>query len=165
MSYDEFKEFYKENKDLDNTEYYAKFPDTHNSTVRSWKFRAIQESTPAPEVGASKDDYDELEKEHIQSLFTQLKEPEKAKKELDGLDNKSKIMVLKNRVKAQSEDKGRQQPNGSILPAPTPQSQNRKKYGIDDYIEFDDKKGEIRVEIPLGTLFDPKENKGLGLLK
>lgn len=42
---------------------------------------------------------------------------------------------------------------------------NRVKFGIDEYIVFDDKRNEIRMEIPMTELFDPEKNKKLGKKK
>ena len=165
MKYEEFKIFHDKHPDLDNGEYYAEFPDSNQSTIRSWKNRArkpdIIEDIEPPKEGKPNTDYSELEDEHIKILIHQTKSNAK---ELEGLDNKSKIMILRNRVKTLDENKVRE-PNSSILPAPRPDHITHKKFGLDDYIEFDTVKGEIRMEIPCDVLFDPEKNKGLGLIK
>lgn len=165
VKYEEFKVFHDKHPDLDNAEYYAEFPETNKSTIRSWKLKARKPEiieVIEPEVRERpKDDYTELENEHIRFLITQTKSNPK---ELEGLDNKSKLMILRNRVKALEENKVRE-PNSSILPAPRPDHITKKRFGIDEYIEFDTVKGEIRMEIPCDVLFDPKKNKGLGLIK
>lgn len=43
----------------------------------------------------------------------------------------------------------------------TEERKGRGKIGLDKYLVFDEKKGEIRMEIPLHLLLDPKENKKL----
>lgn len=164
VKYEEFKIFHDKHPDLDNNEYYAEFTDTNKSTIRSWKLKARKPEIIddiEPTVPDKPEDYDELQNYLITSLMTQTNT--KAH-ELEGLDNKNKIMVLNNRVKALNEDKVRE-PNSSILPAPRPKHITHKKFGLDDYIEFDKVKGEIRMEIPCDVLFDPEKNKGLGLIK
>lgn len=173
MSYEEFVEFHKKNPEMDNTEYYEAFPDVNKSTIRSWKSRANQVSTPTPppptptppekDVGKY-EGYEENQKHYIQLLMTQTETKEA---ELKGLDMKSKILVLRNRLQAQQDQKQKEGrgSNSSILPAPAPIGQNKKEYGIDDYIVFDENLNEIRMEIPWDVLFDPEKNKALGELK
>ena len=168
VKYEEFKEFYDRHPDLDNGEYYAEFPLNNKSTLRSWKARAGTPTIPTPqaprqEEPSQKIDYSLLENEHISLLINQTgTDP----RELEGLDNASKIMILKNRLKVQSEDKSNKRtPNSSILPAPRPIGQSNKRFGIDEYIEFDKEKDEIRMQIPIEVLHDPEKNKGLGLIR
>ena len=166
VKYEEFKLFHDKHPDLDNAEYYAEFPDTNKSTVRSWKYKArtpesVEPVTISEEVHKQKQDYEGLENEMVTMLITQTKSNAR---ELEGLDTKSKLMILRNRAKALEENRVRE-PNSSILPAPRPEHITHKKFGIDEYIEFDSVKGEIRMEIPCDVLFDPEKNKGLGLIK
>ena len=165
VNYEEFKTFHEKHPDLDNSEYYAEFPDTNKSTIRSWKLKArkpiILDEIPVSGPPKPPTDYTELENEHIKILINQTNSDVK---ELEGLDNKSKIMILRNRAKALDENKVRE-PNSSILPAPRPDHITHKKFGLDDYIEFDTVNKEIRMEIPCDVLFDPEKNKGLGLIK
>jgi MarR-like DNA-binding transcriptional regulator SgrR of sgrS sRNA len=98
MSYEEFKEFHDKHPDLDNAEYYAEFPETNKSTVRSWKSKAAKPiiDTPAPteqEANASNVGYDQ---EMIKLLATQTNTK---LSELEGLDDKSAIIVLKNKMR------------------------------------------------------------------
>ena len=162
MSKEEFEEFYKKHPDLDNGEYYAEFPDTNKSTIRSWKHQLMQPATPAaPSTPTKSADNSELEDEYIKLLTAQAKvDP----KELEGLDNKSKILILKNKQKILSEKKPTTS-GGSILPQPLPPSHTEKHRGIDKYIEFDKQRNEIRMQIPMEEIFDPEKNKELGLLK
>lgn len=164
VKYEEFKTFYDKHPDLDNAEYYAEFPETNKSTIRSWKLRSkpVEEEIEPPKE-TKNNDYTELENEHIKMLINQTNTDIK---ELEGLDNKSKLVVLRNRVQVLSENKGKgRAANSSILPAPRPESITHKKFGIDEYITFDEARDEIRMEIPADVLFDPEKNKGLGLIK
>lgn len=167
VKYEEFKEFHNKHPSMDNAEYYAEFPETNKSTIRYWKNKSREPVKPVEPPTTEKPtptknaDYTELENEHIKILIRDTKTDAK---ELEGLDNKSKIMILRNRVKALDENKVRE-PNSSILPAPKPEHITHKKFGIDEYIEFDKVKGEIRMAIPCDVLFDPEKNKGLGLIK
>lgn len=162
MSYDEFKEFYDKHPDLDNAEYYAEFENTNKSTVRSWKSRAWRENNPEPELEQTDNtDYTELENEHIKLLIQQANiDP----KELEGLDNKSKILILKNKIKLQAAEPKKRGATGAILPQPLPSSKTKKAFGLDEFIEFDKEKGEIRMQIPMDHILDPEKNKKLGLL-
>ena len=165
VKYEEFKIFYDKHPDLDNAEYYAEFPETNKSTIRSWKVRSkpVEEEIEPPIEPNKNNDYTALENEHIEMLILKTNMDVK---ELEGLDNKNKLMVLRNKVKAQAENKGKgRASNSSILPAPRPDSITHKKFGIDEYITFDEAKNEIRMEIPADVLFDPEKNKGLGLIK
>ena len=163
VKYEEFKVFHGKHPDLDNSEYYAEFPETNKSTIRSWKNKARKPVAvdPTPEPTPPPTDYTALEDEHIKMLINQTKTNVR---ELEGLDNKSKLMILRNRVNTIAETTVRE-PNSSILPAPRPDSQTSKKFGIDEYIEFDTQKGEIRMSIPCDVLFDPEKNKCLGLIR
>ena len=170
VKYEEFKIFHEKHPDLDNSEYYAEFPDTNKSTIRSWKNKIrtpLDIIEPKPTEPAPPDkktaDYSKLQDYLITTLMTQtgVKEPE-----IEGLDNNNKIIVLQNKAKALAEKQGKgRAPNSSILPAPKPDSITTKKFGIDDYIIFDEVKNEIRMEIPWDVLADPEKNKGLGLRK
>lgn len=167
VKYEEFKIFYDKHPDLDNAEYYAEFPETNKSTIRSWKLKSKpkepEDEIEPPAEPKKNTDYTELENEHIKMLILQTNTDVK---ELEGLDNKNKLMILRNRVQTQAENKGKgRAPNSSILPAPRPDSITHKKFGIDEYIVFDEAKNEIRMEIPADVLFDPEKNKGLGLIK
>ena len=167
VKYEEFKVFHGKHPDLDNAEYYAEFPDTNKSTIRSWKNKAnkpANEPLPPSEPPANvNDDYDKLEEFLITTLITQTGTKEH---EIEGLDNKNKIIVLQNKAKALSEKQGKgRAPNSSILPAPKPASVTTKKFGLDEYIIFDEVKNEIRMEIPWDVLVDPEKNNGLGLRK
>ena len=168
-TYEEFKVFHEKHPDLDNSEYYKEFPDANQSTVRYWKNKARTpvaraESIPTETSTPTKNnDYSKLQDYLITTLMTKTGMKEH---ELEGLDNNNKIIVLQNKAKALDEKPGKgRAPNGSILPAPRPDSITHKRFGIDDYIEFDDVKNEIRMEIPVDVLFDPEKNKGLGLIK
>ena len=43
---EEFIEFFNRHPDLDNTEYYAEFPEANKSTIRSWKATLLRERAP-----------------------------------------------------------------------------------------------------------------------
>ncbi len=169
VKYEEFKTFHEKHPDLDNAEYYAEFPETNKSTIRSWKNKANKPiiadppaSEPEPTVKEPAD-YSKLQDYLITTLMTQTGVKEH---EIEGLDNNNKIIVLQNKAKALSEKQGKgRAPNSSILPAPKPASITTKKFGIDNYIVFDEVKNEIRMEIPWDVLTDPEKNKGLGLRK
>jgi hypothetical protein len=162
MSYDEFKEFHDKHPDLDNAEYYAEFPETNKSTVRSWKSRASKPviETPEPteqEANALGVGWD---REMIKLLCTQTKTP---LSDFEDVDDKSALIILKNKMRnLQSQEPKPRSSNAPILPQPNPIGQNKKKFGIDPYIVFDDVKNEIRMEIPWDVLFDPEQNRALG---
>lgn len=164
IQYTEFKTYYDNNPDLDNTEYYEKYPDTNKSTIRSWKSRAahIEEPKITKENGKQAEGYEEIEAEYIKLLMTQTDSKES---EFKGVDNKSKLLILKNRQAAQKEEIKKRPSNSNILKQPLPNSQTKKQFGIDEYIVFDDVKGEIRMQIPMNVLLDPEKNKALGLKK
>jgi hypothetical protein len=79
--------------------------------------------------------------------------------ELEGVDEKSKILVLKNKLKNLQLHPTSRASNGSILPVPNPIGQNTAKFGIDEYINFNVEANEITMEIPMSKLMDPEENK------
>jgi hypothetical protein len=163
LSYEQFKEFHEKHPDLDNAEYYAEFPETNKSTIRSWKSRTIVKEieTPLPTETQAEEvqGYDE---ELIKLLCLQTKTPYN---EFEGVDPKSAILVLKAKMRNQQiqEPTTTIRPsNSSILTSPKPIGQSVKKYGIDDYIKFDLVKNEITMEIPMDTLMDPEKNRKLG---
>lgn len=163
MSYEQFKEFYEKHPDMDNAEYYAEFPETNKSTVRSWKTRLnkpIEIPEPTPAQVSEAQGFDE---EMVKLLCTQTKTPYN---EFEGVDTKSAMIVLKAKLKNMQLQEMDQKPNRSsnapILPNPTPIGQNVKKFGIDPYITFDKLKDEIRMEIPWDVLMNPEKNKALG---
>ena len=176
MKYEEFLEFHDKHPNLDNLEYYAEFPETNKSTIRSWKNRARQPITPIlpptkpaitpplPTQQAAEGfvGYDE---ELVKLLCTQTNTPYN---EFEGIDVKSAIMVLKAKLRnaqLQEPTKPNRAPNSPILPSPKPIGQNKKQFGIDPYIVFDDAKNEIRMEIPWDVLMNPEKNKALGEIK
>lgn len=163
ISYNEFVAYYENNPDLDNAEYYERFPETNKSTIRSWKSRLanIEPEIQEEEVKQS-EGYEEIEKEYIKLLMTQTDSKES---EFKGVDNKSKLLILKNRVAGQKENNKKIPANSTILGLPKPIGQNQKEYGLDDYITFDGNKNEIRMQIPMNVLLDPKKNRALGEIK
>jgi len=174
MSYESFREFHDKHPDLDNTEYYAEFPEVNKSTVRSWKSRAnkpveapkptptpvsipVSIPDPTPEEAEQGKGYEELV---IDSLCTLTRT---SKESLRGMTVKAQIQFLKNkRDDLAKEPAADRASNSSILPSPRPIGSSAKQFGIDEYITFDGNKNEIRMEIPMTVLFDPKENRGLG---
>lgn len=160
-TYDKFKEFYDKHPDLDNGEYYAEFPTGNKSTIRSWKNRAAYVAPPpsaAPPPSDNKE-FDAMQEEYIKILMNQTNSKEA---EFKGVDAKSKLLILKNRLRAQKETPPPRGSNAPIIPIPKPIGQSNEKFGLDDYIEFDEVKNEIRMEFPLDTLLDPEKNKRLG---
>ncbi len=100
-----------------------------------------------------------MQKELIASLMTQTGSKTT---EFEGVDDKSTLLIQKNRLRALNEQKpATRTGNSQILPSPKPIGQSIKKYGIDDYIVFDDVKNEIRMEIPMTELMNPEKNKAL----
>ena len=164
MSYEEFKEFHGKHPNMDNAEYYAEFPETNKSTIRSWKTRIRKPiETPLPTETEATKLSSSWEDEMIKLLCTQTNTPFD---EFEGIDNTSALMVLKARLKnsqLQEPEKKKGTPNSPILPTPKSIGQNTKKFGIDQYIEFDGldegKLNEIRMEIPMSKLMNPKENE------
>ena len=162
--YKEFVEFHDKHPDLDNTEYYAEFPDVNKSTVRSWKSRIskpIEEEIPTKKQADEHQGYEEQMADYVQLLKTRVGAKPT---EYDGMDTKSKILILKDRLRVQNENqekKTRSTNNSSILPMPKPIGSSTRQFGIDPYIEFDTNLNEIRMEIPMEILFDPEKNKAL----
>lgn len=166
MSYEKFVEFHGNHPDLDNTEYYAEFPDVNKSTIRSWKSRAIKPTEPEPTPSVqplpsqqTADDnkgYEEQTDHYIQLMMTQTNS--KAS-EFEGVDKLSMILVLKNKLKAQQGQTPSRASNSSILPSPNPIGQSTNKFGIDQYIDFNTDLNEILMEIPMSKLMNPEENK------
>ena len=166
MSYDQFKEFHGKHPDLDNSEYYAEFPETNKSTIRSWKNRI---RTPAPIPLPTKEESNKaqgFDEEMVKLLCTQTNTPHS---ELEGIDTKSAMIVLKAKLKNQqyqeAEQKTSRASNSSILPTPAPIGQSKKQFGLDPHIVFDEVKNEIRMEIPWDVLMDPEKNRTLGEIK
>ena len=157
-TYEQFKEFYDKHPDLDNSEYYSEFPTGNKSTLRTWKNRAATPATapPTPTIKNDKKEYDAMQKEYIKLLIGQTGSKEA---EFEGVDDKSIVLILKNRLRAQKE--ARPPSNTSILPSPKPIGSTGKKFGIDEFIVFDENKNEIRMEIPMTELMDPEKNKAL----
>ena len=145
-------------------EYYAEFPETNKSTVRSWKSRASKSKvivTPIPSEEEAKR-FQGLEEEMVKLLCTQTNTDIKT---LEGLDNKSALIVLRNKQKdlqLHPEPKPSRASNSPILPTPAPIGNSNNKFGIDPYINFDGVKNEIRMEIPWDVLFNPEKNRALG---
>jgi len=167
MSYEQFKEFHDKHPDLDNSEYYVEFPETNKSTIRSWKSRLATPPSPPPQplptqtVASNNEGFEEQQKHYVQLLMTQTGSKES---EFEGVDVKSKILILKNKLKnAQlNQDKPGRASNSSILPSPQPIGQHNAKFGIDPYIKFFDVNGtlqEIKMEIPMSKLMNPVENE------
>ena len=163
MSYDEFKEFHVKHPDLDNSEYYAEFPETNKSTIRSWKNRIRTPiETPLP-TKEEANKHQGLEEEMVKLLCTQTNTPYS---DYDGVDNNSALIILRNKMRNQQLQDADQKPsrasNSSILPTPSPIGRSNNKFGLDPYINFDGVKNEIRMEIPWDVLFDPEKNRALG---
>jgi hypothetical protein len=164
MNYEEFKEFHDKHPDLDNTEYYAEFPETNKSTLRSWKMRAVKvidELTPDSKQQTQEDD--KYKVMYAQSLAEQIGYNEAL---LKGVPVEQQLIVLQNAKALWDEsNKKKRAGNSSILPQPLPQNQTTKSYGIDEFMEFDTVKNEIRMMIPMDYVLDPEKNRKLGLLK
>ena len=99
MSYNEFVEFHKKHPNMDNTEYYAEFPDVNKSTIRSWKSRArtpVPPIEPKMEEVKKADGYEEQTQHYIEMLMTQT---QAKPSEFEGIDDKSKILIKKMSVK------------------------------------------------------------------
>jgi len=148
---------------MDNVEYYEKYPDVNKSTIRSWKSRvrtqSIDEEIPEEDLEQF-EGAEENEKYLIQMLMTQT--GTKAS-EFSGVDNRSRLLVLKNRKKAQDAEKKNKKvgSNSSILPNTAAVGNIVEGIGLTKYIEFDNNLNEIRMEIPLDKLLSPEENKAL----
>ena len=86
---------------------------------------------------------------------------------LEGVSVDHQLVVLQNaKVIFDEEQKKRgRSGNSSILPQPLPKSQTTKRFGIDEFIEFDKVKNEIKMQIPMEHVLDPEKNKKLGLLQ
>jgi len=164
ISYDEFVEFHKKHPDMDNTEYYSEFPDVNKSTIRSWKSRVNMPKTniPMPTKQEAKkfEGAEENEKYLIDVLMNQTNSKPT---EFEGIDNRSKLLILKNRKRALDEENANKKPtsNSGILPKSATIGQITEEIGLSKYITFDKNQNEIRMEIPLSKLLDPEQNKAL----
>jgi len=163
MSYEQFKEFHGKHPNMDNTEYYAEFPETNKSTIRSWKNRI---RTPKPIPLPTQEEAAEhigLREEMVKMLCTQTNTP---LTEMEGVDNKSALIILRNKAKNQALQEANQKTsrtsNSSILPSPKPIGQSNEEFGLDPYINFDVARNEIRMEIPWEVLINPEKNRLLG---
>ena len=148
---------------MDNAEYYNKYPDVNKSTIRSWKSRVrttpIEVDIPEEEIKQF-EGAEENEKYLIQMLMNQT--GTKAS-EFTGVDNRSRLLILKNRKRTQDEEK-KNKPigsNSSIMPSTAAVGNVVEGIGLTKYIEFDNNLNEIRMEIPLEKLLSPEENKAL----
>ena len=163
MSYKEFVDFHEDNPNMDNTEYYDKFPDVNKSTIRSWKSR-IRTPITTPEPTKTEvieaNGYEEQTKHYVEMLLTQTKSKPT---EFEGVDNKSKILILKNRLRVQKEEQANKPTgsNSSIMPVTAAIGSVREEIGLSKYIEFDKNLNEIRMEIPMSKLMNPESNKAL----
>ena len=163
INYEDFESFYNENPELDNIEYYSEFPTVHKSTIRGWKVRAKKVSepgtVPTPEGTTPAPRSDLYDKEMVKILCTQAGVPIT---DFEGVDTRSAIQILKNKLAGQQskQQQGRGS-NSNILPTPRPIGQDKKKFGIDDYLDFDLEKNEIRMEVPLDEVMDPVKNERL----
>ena len=148
---------------MDNAEYYNKYPDINKSTIRSWKSRVrtkpIEEDIPEEDV-IQFEGAEENEKYLIQMLMNQT--GTKAS-EFKGIDNRSKLLLLKNRKRTQDEERKNKKvgSNSSIMPSTAAVGNVVEGIGLTKYIEFDNNLNEIRMEIPLDKLLSPEENKAL----
>ena len=169
MTKEEFVEFHDKHPDLDNSEYYAEFPEVAKSTIRSWKssvrnqnvppLPATPQPLPTQTVANQHEGLEEQTNHYITLMMT--KTGTKAS-ELEGVDEKSKILILKNKLKNLQLQPTSRAANSSILPSPNPIGQNQNKFGIDNYIAFNDVNGvlqEIKMEIPMSKLMNPVENE------
>ena len=148
---------------MDNAEYYEKYPDVNKSTIRSWKSRVrtqpIEEEIPEEAIQKF-EGAEENEKYLIQMLMNQT--GTKAS-EFKGIDNRSKLLLLKNRKRTLDEEKKNKKvgSNSSIMPSTAAVGNVVEGIGLTKYIEFDNNLNEIRMEIPLDKLLSPEENKAL----
>ena len=83
--------------------------------------------------------------------------------EFKGVDNKSKILILKNRLRVQKEEQANKTTgsNSSIMPVSAAIGSVKEEIGLSKYIEFDKNLNEIRMEIPMSKLMNPESNKAL----
>ena len=156
VSYDDFKEFHERHPDMDNSEYYAEFPEVNKGTLRSWKAKVQKPAQETPQEKPKQEGT--WDNEYYKSLCTQTNTP---MSEFEDVDLQSAIKVLRNRLVSQQKEKPKPSSNLPILPHPAPIGQNKKKHPIDPYIVFDEVKNEIRMEIPMDTLMDPGKNTKL----
>lgn len=155
-TYAMFKAYYDKHPDMDNSEYYAEFPTGNKSTIRSWKNRAAFVPPTPGEPPAPSKDLQEQQDHYVQLLMTQTNSKES---EFEGVDRTSKILVLRNKLKAQQLSPSPRPGNTSILPSPKPIGQSTEEFGVDEFIEFDMVDNEIRMEIPMSKLMNPVENE------
>lgn len=162
--YKGFKEFFDRHPGMDNSDFYAEFPGNNKSTIRSWKLKAGKPKDPeppaSPPTNNDNNDLETIQKDYIELLMSQTGANPK---EFEGVDDKSKLLLLKNRLQVQKDQPPKRGSNTNILPNPPPIGQNNKKFGIDEFITFDEHLNEIRMELPMDIVSDPKNKKKLGL--
>lgn len=169
-TFEDFYAFYKEKPELDNKEYYEAFPHNAMATVRAWKSKArAKKMASSLDLGVVLLDEPDKPKdkvkqksqlEFVRDLLIEAYRPSyQEKKLLDTMSIEQQVETLK-KLKADRDAKGKPTGNRAILP--TSLGINTKERGIDQYIEFDQAKGEIRMEFPPNVILDPEKNKKLG---
>jgi len=165
VSKEDFAEYFGLNTKLTNVELYEKFPNNPTSTIRRWKSdilnseTTVQSSEQAEQKPKTKKD-DPYLKEAIKAYMRDTTVP---KGMLDGLDDASKLVVLKNAAQNKRPD-----PNLSTIG--TPSASGSQKKGIDQYLTIDEKafrmegKGTVNFEIPASVAYDPELNNKKNLI-
>lgn len=164
IDFDTFKTYYSSNSDLDNAEYYQKFPSVNPGTIRSWKAKAkaqlTEVSTQTPSTPSDPPQENDEVKRLKKDLIEALKQKSNMNEELlEGLDEDAQIKVLKNASKQTSPD-----PNIRLM---TPSGTGKAKLGIEEYLTIDEQSfkekgfGDVKVVIPASVLHNHEKSEAL----
>lgn len=163
ITYQIFESYFKENSDLDNKEFYEKFPKVNQGTIRNWKAKAKKSVDKAETIPQVPPGSDKQMKTTIEALKITLKGRVPGFiLQVDDLDLKSQFIVLTNAAKNLPEQK---QANTPIIPIPL--GGQKGKRVIDKYLTItpnlsNPKLSEINLEIPASVALNPEKNKKLG---
>ena len=164
-TFEEFKEFFKDNIDLDNTELYEEFPSNPKGTIRGWKTRVKNDINQSAQLQETPK-VDQQNNWIIKALCNDLGINEEG---LEGLTYNQKLNFLQNKSiekKIAKTKEPKTQVAGGILPAAMTYGEDNIDYGIAEYItKFDGINNKITVEIPWDVLLDPEKNVELGKRK
>ena len=163
ITYQIFESYFKENSEMDNKEFYEKFPKVNQGTIRNWKARAkkiVVQPETIPQVPPGNE-------EQMQTTIDALKSSLRGRVpafllEVDDLDINSQFIVLTNAAKNLPEQK---QANTPIIPIPL--GGRKARQVIDKYLTItpnltNPRLSEINLEIPGSVALDPEKNKKLG---
>jgi len=162
ITFDVFETYYKQNPDLDNAEYYQKFPSVNTGTIRSWKAKAKSILKSAPPSAPETPTDEPKENKYLDDSIAILKKATRMDESLlKGLDKNAQYKILKNMY---DQIGSRPDPNIRLM---TPSGTGVQKLGIEQYMSIDEKAfkekgfGEVNIRIPASKLFNPEKSKEL----